>query len=95
MVYIGRALTSMGFKNLESARKICASVMDGSKVQNSNLRAAAQTLLEVGSSTTDTMFSDRLDRYERLKIDEGEIPDDFELLKSDTAMGTFVYRGGL
>ena len=32
MAHIGRALTQMGFENLESARKICASIMDGSRV---------------------------------------------------------------
>ena len=90
MAHIGRALTQMGFENIESARKICASIMDGSrvsliffscitniffslvspikkiiylcKVQNSHVRATAQTLLEVGSSETDEVFTKRLER---------------------------------
>ena len=63
--------------------------MQGSKIQNSYLRRAAQTLLK--KNDNDKEFEAELSRYESLFVnDEGEVPSEIDLLNPELSLKTLL-----
>ena len=66
--------------------------MDNSKSKNTHMLRAAQIMADAGDDEeTDAIFLHRVEKYESLpENDAGEIPDDIDLLRNNTALAAFL-----
>ena len=66
--------------------------MDNSKFKNTHVLRAAKIMSNMDNDEdTDTLFSHKIDKYEMLlENDAGEIPENIELLRDNTALTAFI-----
>lgn len=91
MAHIGRGLVKLGQSRPRSARRLAATIMRSSPCQCSSIGSAVDELLRLDDGPSDGEFLAAAEDYRGKPVDdEGTVPDNFDLLHPDKALGAFV-----
>jgi hypothetical protein len=91
MVYIGKGLMAMTKKNARSARRIAAAIIKASSSRCTAMVTAVDALLQANDDETNNEFIAAAASYSNKPIDDdGDIPDNIDLLNSKVSFKTFL-----